>query len=136
MRTRLIALSALAGIALIASLVASPAQAAEKEFEGTLAAPAAGGGHSLADRTACPGPGPTDGTSYRWIDLEDGYTHFKVMGPQHLWAPSTTPLQWGDYDMDMYVYDDKCKLIGEGATPAGSEKTSTKRPARFVLIDY
>lgn len=138
MRTRLSALVALVAIGVLAATgVVSPVRAAEpKKFEGHIAHAGAGVGHTLADEFACPDPGEPNGTTYAFIDLEGDYTHFKVSGPPHLWAPSTTPLQWGDYDFDMYVYDAKCKLIGEGATPAGTEKTSTKKPGRYVLIDY
>lgn len=136
MRTRA-AFVAILSLGVLLGGTGLPARAEEpRKIESTLIAPGAGVGHKIADETACPGTGAADGSNYRWIDLEGGYTHFKVMGPQYLWDPSTTPAQWGDYDMDMYVYDDKCKLIGEGATPNGAEKTSTKRPARFVLIDY
>lgn len=137
MRTRKFLLAATLILGLVAGLTSAPVKAEEvKVIESTVAAPGAGGGKAIAEELGCPGPGEADGTNYRWIDLEGGYTHFKVMGPQYLFDPATTPLQWGDYDMDMYVFDDKCKLIGEGATPSGVESTSTKRPARYVLIDY
>ena len=132
--SRLVALAAVSALVLGSGL---PAKAEDpKKFESTLAAPAGGGGHSLASELACPGPGAADGTSYRWIDLKGGYTHFKLTGPPHLFNQPAPVHDANDYDMDMFVFDDKCKQIGEGATPAGGEKTSTKRPARFVLVDY
>ncbi len=136
MRTRRSALVALLAIgALAATGVVSPVRAEPKKFEGRIAHPAADAAHKLADEFPCPAGG-ANGTSYAWIDLKGDYTYFKVSGPPHLWPGSTTPLQWADYDFDMYVYDAKCKQIGEGATPAGTEKTSTKKPARFVVIAY
>ena len=116
---------------------ASPVRAAEpKKFEGNILAPGANGASALAEEFACPDPGEPNGTNYAFVDLEGDYTYFKVSGPPYLWAPSTTPLQWGQYDFDMYIYDAKCKLIGEGATPAGVENTNTKKNGRFVLIVY
>lgn len=129
--------SALAVAVMLGSGAASPVSASEpKKFQGTIAAPSANGSHALAEEMACPGPGEANGTSYAFIDLKGDFTHFKVSGPPHLFAPSTTPLQWGDYDFDMYVLDAKCKQIGEGATPAGTERTSTKKNGRYVLIAY
>lgn len=117
--------------------VVSPVRAAEpKKFEGNIAAPAAGAGLTLAEEFACPDPGEPNGSSYAFIDLEGDYTYFKVSGPPHLFVDPTGVLQWGDYDFDMYIYDAKCKRIGDAATPAGTEKTDTKKPGRYVVIDY
>ena len=138
MRTRLSALVALVAIGVLAATgVVSPVRAdGVKKFEGHIAAPGAGVGHTLADEFSCPEPGTPNGSNYAFIDLEGDFTHFKVSGPPHLFVDPTGVVQWGDYDFDMYVYDAKCNMIGEGATPAGTEKTSTKKMGRFVVIDY
>ena len=137
MRNRLALVVGILALCLVGVGLGAPAQASDvKKFEGTIAAPGADAGHTLADEFICPAPGEPNGTFYAFIDLEGDYTHFKVSGPPHLFVDPTGVVQWGDYDFDMYVFDAKCNAIGEGATPSGTERTSTKKMGRYVLVVY
>lgn len=136
MRTRLTVLSALLGIALISSLVAVPAQAEEpKVFEANILAPAGG---AEVGHVGCPDGGPANGSTYVFIDLEGDFTFFKASGPAHLVnEPSPVGVHdINDYDIDLFVFDAKCKQLPDANGPAGTEKLDTKRPARYALISY
>lgn len=141
MRTRLTALSALAGIALIASLVASPAQGAEtEEFEGVVHVPNEQA-FMHAD-VVCPDGGPGNGVTYVWIDLGEDtqFTKFILKAP-HL-APIPDPginggANIGEHDLDLHLYDDKCKEITQHTNNLDSSvKGDTRRPARYALVNY
>ncbi|MBW3536315.1 MAG: hypothetical protein KY395_00915 [Actinobacteria bacterium] len=140
MRSRLTVISALLGIALIGSLVAGPAQAAEKEVEGTIPAfaPAIGpvGGSVHGDKV-CAGDLPAEGPYWKWIDLEEEYKKFDLSGPAHLVASGDTPAGVGDHDLDWYFYDAKCKNVTTHTNVEDSNiKAEARRPAKFVLVLY
>lgn len=137
MRRRFSILTALVIVGFLAGSLGAPAQASEvAKFEAKIAAPGADLAHVTADEFACPKPGDGDGVFYKFIDLKADYTFFKVSGPRPLYTDPTGVLGWGDYDLDLFVYDAKCKEIGKGTTPSGTEKTDTKKPARYAIVHY
>ncbi|HUR50120.1 MAG TPA: hypothetical protein VMY88_11420 [Acidimicrobiales bacterium] len=136
MRSR-IALAGLFLFALVAGGLAIPAQAAPTVFEGTLLfSGPADAGPTITDELACPGPGDLDGTFYKFIDLKADYKVFKLEGPPRLFTDPAGGTGIGDYDLDLYIYDAKCNLIAESVTSGPTEKTETKKPARFVIVNY
>jgi len=136
MRSTTKLLSGLAAAGLLLSGFNMPAQAAPKKFEAKLAFPGADGGLAIREKTACPAAGQGDGTFYKFFDLKGDFTHFKVEGPKRLVTDPSGTTKLGDYDIDMYVYDAKCKEMGAHNTEAGVEAHSTKKPARYVVVHY
>lgn len=131
---------ALTGLLIFAALGAgltTPAQAAPFVFEGTLAfSGPLDAGPPIEDELACPDPGALDGTFYKFIDLKADFTFFKLEGPPRLFTDPAGGTGIGDYDLDLYVYDAKCNLLTESVTSGPTEKTDTKKPARFVIVNY
>jgi hypothetical protein len=111
-----------------------------KKFEAKLAFPALDAAPLAAEEMVCPGPGSADGTFYKFFDLKGDFKNFKVSGPKHLVnEPSPVGIHAiNDYDIDLYVFDAKCKDItpDKAAPDAGTEVIETKRPARFALVTY
>lgn len=143
MRSRLAVLSALLGIALIGSLVAGPAQAAEGEFEGTIIGPQPVVDQSDFAEMACgdPNGGDLNGINYAWVDLEADYKNFEFDGPADLFRePDPTGAiggPFGDHDLDYYLYDAKCKDVTTHTNLGESKvKAEARRPARYVLVLY
>lgn len=136
MRVRAI-LTCLIALAALAGGLAVPAQAAPTVFEGTLAfSGPADAGPTIAEELSCPEPGELDGTFYKFIDLRADFTFFKLEGPPRLFTDPAGGTGIGDYDLDLYVYDAKCNLIGEGVTTGPTEKVDTKKAARFLVVNY
>jgi hypothetical protein len=109
-----------------------------QKFEGTIAVPAHDAGPEVfAD--ACPKGNQFNGMTYRLFDLKGEFSHLKTYGPKHLInEPGPAYHDINDYDIDMYAFDSKCREITpSGANgPAGTEKFSTRRPARWVVVAY
>ena len=124
-------------LAVLAVGLAMPAQAAPRTFEGTLAfsAPVDVASEVMPELT-CPESGELDGTFYKFIDLEGGYKNFKLEGPPRLFTDPSGVTKTGDYDLDIYVYDDKCNQIGEGVTSGATEKFDLKKKARYAVVHY
>ena len=143
MRTRITAISALLGLALIGSLVAGPAQAAEKEFTGTILAPAPVLRDDEYFDLACgdDAGGPLNGVTYAWVDLGADYKKFQFDGPADLFRepdPSgAVGGPFGDHDLDYYVYDSKCRDVTTHSNVGESKvKAEARKPARYVLVIY
>ena len=136
MRSTTKLLSGLAAAGLLLSGFNMPAQAAPKKFEAKLAFPGGDGAPVIREKTACPAAGQGDGTFYKFFDLKGDFTYFKVEGPKRLVTDPSGTTKLGDYDIDMYVYDAKCKDMGAKNTEAGVESHNTKKPARYVVVHY
>lgn len=131
----------LVGVALAVGLVLgfapAPSKAAEPTtFEATIAVP--GGGADSTAITACPDGGGASGTTYAFFDLKEDFTFFKVSGPPHVVnEPSPVGVHAvNDYDLDLWVFDAKCKQLPDANSDAGVERLDTKRPARYALVQY
>ena len=123
-------------VGLLMGFAPMPSKAAEPtKFETTIAAP---GGGAEVGHVSCPDGGPAAGSTYAWIDLEGDFTFFKVAGPPHLVnEPSPVGVHAvNDYDLDLFVFDAKCKQLPDANSDAGVEKLDTKRPARYALVSY
>jgi hypothetical protein len=115
----------------------APASANDiKKFQGTIAAP--GGGAESAVIHACPKGGEANGSTYIFFDLKADFTAFKVAGPKHLVnEPSPVGVHAvNDYDLDLFVFDAKCKELPSANSDAGVEKLDVKKPARYALVQY
>lgn len=137
--TRRVKAAGLSFVALgvLAAGMAVPAQAAPTVFEGTMAfSGPLDAGPVITDEMACPEPGPLDGTFYKFIDLKADFTFFKLEGPPRLFTDPAGGTGIGDYDLDLYLYDAKCSLLAEGVTSGPTEKVDTKKPVRYVVINY
>lgn len=151
MRIRNLALAA--GVAsLLAIGSAAPAPANEvKKFEGTIAAPApivanAMAGHytGVGDnaRQVCPKGGSGDGVFYKFFDLKGDFKFFFVSGPPStINQPDPSGLNgtFHDYDLDLYVFDAKCKeLEGDGSINSanGIGDLTARKPARYAAIAF
>jgi hypothetical protein len=137
----------LAGFALAIALatgaaVATPTSAADKKmFEGVLRAPS--GGASYTADLVCPDGGPGNGINYAWIDLGRGskFTKFHLKAAHLVPIPDAAGINagqnMGEHDLDLWIYDEKCKDLTQHTGNLNSTvKDTTKRPARYVLIDY
>ena len=139
MRSKLSLLTGILAIALIGSLAVVPAQAAPTVIEGTIAFSAPIGdamSGSDWDEVMCPDAGPADGSFYKFIDLKADYTNLKVEGPTRLFTDPAGGTGIGDYDLDIYVLDAKCKDLNHDNTSYPTEKFDGKKPARFVVVHY
>ena len=137
MRNRLALLVGTLALCLIGGTLGVPASASDvKKFEATIALP--GGGAEYHNIEYCPGGGEANGVTYTFIELKGDYTWFKASGPAHLVnEPSPVGVHdINDYDLDLFVFDDKCKELPSANGPAGTERLNTKRPARYALISY
>ena len=133
---------ALSFVAFLAFVGLSPAQAEDKKkFEGVLHAP----NESLFSTAdlICPDGGPGNGINYAWIDLGAGsqFKFFKLMAPHLVGIPDAGGVNAGqnigEHDLDLYLYDDKCKDITTHTNNLNSSvNTDTRRPARYALINY
>lgn len=106
------------------------------KFEGTIALPGGGADSSVIE--ACPGGGEANGSTYVFFDLKADFSFFKVSGPPHL-VNEPNPVgvhAVNDYDLDLFVFDAKCKELPSANSDAGVEKLDTKRPARYALVQY
>ena len=126
-------------VAAVAAGLSSPAQAAPEKIEGTIAfsAPigdAMDGSHW--DQIMCPDAGPADGSFYKFIDLKGDYTNLKLEGPARLVTDPSGTTGIGDYDLDIYVLDAKCKDLNHSNTSYPTEKFDGKKPARYVVVHY
>ena len=133
----------LAVVAVLATGLSGPAQAANKEFEGNILAPFPAASEGEYAELACPAGGPADpaggplnGVTYAFVDFEGDYTKFQMSGPTRLFE-DPAGLGIGDYDLDLYLFDAKCKNITAHTNgPEAFVKTDTKKPARYALIIY
>ena len=141
MRARVIVISGLVTLGGVLAGLGGPAKAeVPKKWEFTLLAPAADAAPAVAEEMTCPEAGDLDGTFYKFIELGADYKNFKVNGPAHLVnEPNPAGVHAiNDYDIDLKVFDAKCKDITQAvaAPDAGTESFETKRPARFALVTY
>ena len=137
MRNRFAVLVGVVAIGLLAVGVGSAAKAAEvTKFEGTIAVPGAGADSAVI--TACPGGGEANGSTYYFFELKADFTFFKVSGPPHL-VNEPNPVgvhAINDYDLDLFVFDAKCKQLPDANSDAGVERLDVKKPARYALVQY
>ena len=139
MRIRVVLTSLLALVALAAGLI-SPAHAAPKAVEGTLAVPLQTDTFGLHltewDPILCPDAGPADGSFYKFIDLEGDFKNLKLEGPPVIVTDPSGVTGWSDYDLDMYQFDKDCKQLEHQNTSGPLERWDSKKPARYVVVHY
>ena len=149
MRFRTLALG-ITAVGLLAVGTAAPSPAAPvKKFEATIAAPApvvsnATAGHYLTDkaRQVCPSPGAGNGKIYAFFELKEDFKFFFVSGPKsniNQPSPGVFSGTVQDYDLDLYVFDAKCKeLTVEGSINGanGIGDGTAKKPARYAAVAY
>lgn len=140
MRTRILLVTAIFA-ALSVGFSAVPATASGKKVDkGVLKVP-----NEQAFKVAdviCPDGGPANGISYAWIDLGKAskFTKFHLTSPYLVPVPDpgvNGGATLGEHDLDLYLFDDKCKEITTHTNNLSSTvKTSTRRPARYALVNY
>ena len=149
MRFRTLALG-ITAVGLLAVGTAAPSPAAPiKKFEKTIAAPApvlsnATAGHYETDkaRQVCPSAGAGDGKIYAFFELKEDFKFFFVSGPKSTLNqadPAAGNGTFHDYDLDLYVFDAKCKeLTVEGSINKanGIGDGTANKPARFAAVAY
>ena len=134
------------GIVFVGSMVASstPSRGSGGAvFEGTLPYPGGELTSQIGQFTGCPDGGPLKPESYVVIDFgeKSNFRQFRLRGPHYIINqpdPSgTLTALVADHDMDLYLFDDRCRAIQEHANNNNSDvDTTTKRPARYALINY
>ena len=132
---------------------ATPARAAPKKLTSTIMFPGSdvgtwfGAGYGnfigtakedLSDvRQSCPTAGPYDGYIWRFFDLKGKYTRVTASGPKPLFEQNTPVWVMHDYDIDLYLFDDKCKRVQGGTNGGGGiEKQRTKKPVSYAVVVY
>jgi len=151
MRFRTLALG-ITAVGLLAVGTAAPSPAAPiKKFEKTIAAPAPGLANATAGhfdgvgdkgRQVCPSAGAGDGKIYAFFELKEDFKFFFVSGPKsniNQPSPGVFSGTVQDYDLDLYVFDAKCKeLTVEGSINGanGIGDGTAKKPARYAAVAY